>query len=435
MSSQFPEFKNEMDKISVPTEKLDRIIENTVKENRGKKSKKKIAFYSVSAAVVGFGLFMGSAMLSPAMAKVASHIPVVGTFFNNAGDEGLRIAGQKGLTQVVDQSSKDNGITLTMNEIFYDGTRLTFGYTHESLFALGELEKPTIEVNGKEINFSSGYSGDFITPQKYKGIMNINPTEELPAEFELKMRIDAVGLVPGKWEFKFPVKQSNEVTVIKSKDVKIINDAEVKVGSLKLGPAGTDLSVEVTTDNENSKLDPYMLNFYIIDEKGNVLDFVQGSGYGDTVNGQEKAKLNYLYSPLKEGTKKVKLIPYTIPMNEDGFEEVAVGLNGQSLPIVLDQGDFGKILITEINYIKDNMIVNFEVQSDAIIDNHSSRNPIWVEDANGKNLISKDKPLAERIEGNRFKQEFATGEKKGLQLKTRKFSKPIMYEGFEIEIP
>lgn len=433
MSSQFPEIKNEMDKISVPTEKLDRIIETTVKENKRKKSKKKIAFYSASAAVVGFGLFISSAILSPTMAKVASHIPVVGTFFNDVDDEGLRIAGQKGLTQVVDQSSKDNGITLTINEIFYDGTRFTFGYTHESLFALGEIERPTIEVNGKEINFSSGYSGEFVTPQKFKGIIDITPAEELPVEFDLKMRIDAVGLIPGKWEFSFPVKQSNEVTVIKSQDVKIINDAEVHVDSLKIGPAGTDLSVKV-----NSKLGSPMLNmlqFYIIDEKGRVLDAVSGSGYGDTENGKEKMTFNYLYSPLKEGTKKLRIIPYTIPMNKDGFKEVVVKLNGQSLPIILDQGDFGKILITEIKYSKDKMIVNYEVQSDAIIDNHSSFNPFWVEDTNGKRLLSKDNPFPERIEGNRFKQEFGTEEKKGLQLKTFKYPKPIMYEEFELEIP
>lgn len=436
MSSQFPEFKNEMDKISVPTEKLDKIIENTMKENRVKKSKMKVAIYSLSAAVVGFGLFMGSAMLSPAMAKVASHLPIVGTFFNDSVDEGLRIAGQKGLTQMVDQSTKDNGITLTMNEIFYDGTRLTLGYTQESLLAIGELERPTIEVNGKEINFSSSYSGDFMTPQKYKGFINIQPTEELPAEFELKMRIDAVGLIPGKWEFDFPVKQSNEVTVIKTQEVQTINDADVKIESLKLGPAGTDLSVEIIVDEGNKKFDPYMdLDFHILDEEGNVLDLVSASGSGDTENGKETVKLNFLYSPIKEGAKKIKVIPFTMQKIIENIEEVSVHLDKKSLPITLDQGEAGNILITDIQNIKDKMVVYFEVQDDIIYDNQLSRNQIWLEDVSGKNLMSNDKPMAERIEGNRFKQEFATSEKEGLQLKTYKLPKPIMYEEFEMDIP
>lgn len=393
---------------------------------------RKLAYSSI-ALVILFSLFIGLAS-SPAMAKVASHIPIIGTFFNDASDEGLKIAGKKGLTQIVDQFSRDNGITLTMNEIFYDGTRLTFGYTQESLFAIGELERPTIEVNGKEINFSSSTSGDFVTPQKYKGLMDINPTEELPEEFDIKIRIDAVGLIPGKWEFEFPVKQSNDVTVIRPQEVKMIEQAQVQIASLKLGPAGTDLAVKVTADEENNKLDPYKLNFYIIDEIGNVLDTVSGSGYGDKENGKEKATLDFLYTPLKEGTKKVRIIPYSIHMSE-GREEVSIQLDDQSLPFMLDQGDFGKVLITDITYLEDKMIVHFDIQSDAIVDNKLLRNPIWLEDANGKNLMVEDNPFAERIKGNSFKQEFATGEKEGLQLKTDKLPKPTMYEEFEIEIP
>lgn len=435
MNNEFPEFKKEMDKISVPMEKLDTIIENTIKENKIKKPLRKKIIYSLSAAAVGFGLFMGSAIVSPAMAKVASNIPLVGNFFNDSKDEGLRIAGQKGLTQVIEQTSKDNGITLTMNEVFYDGTRLTFGYTHEALFAIGQLERPTIEVNGKEINFSSGYSGDFITPVKYKGTIDITPTEELPEEFELKMRIDAVGLIPGKWEFKFPVKQSNKVTVIRSTEIKTIEEAEIKIASLKLGPAGTSLVVNLTADENQNKLDIYGLNFFVLDEKGNVLDQVSGSGSGDVENGKEIVKLDYLFTPLKEGTKKVKVVPYTIPRAYENREEVSLKLDGQNLPTVMDQGESGKVIIERMEHEGNKTVIYYEVESDFIIDNYSSRTPIWLEDAKGNNLISKDNPLPERIDGNHFKQEFTTGNKKDLILKTVKQPKPIMYEAFEIEIP
>ncbi|MBU8879001.1 DUF4179 domain-containing protein [Bacillus sp. FJAT-29790] len=433
MSSQWPDFKKELDKIPVPMDKLDSIITNTINENRGKKSKRKMAFYSLSAAVVGLGLFIGSASVSPAVAKIASNIPIIGTFFNDALDEGLKIAGKKGLTQIVDKSSKDHGITVTMNEIFYDGTRLTLGYTQESLFAIGDLERPTIEVNGKEINFSSGSSGDFVTPQKYKGIIDITPTEELPEEFDMKIRIDAVGLIPGKWEFKFPVKQSNEVTVIRLQEVKRFEQADVQITSLKLGPAGTNLSVKVSKDEKNTKFDPHMLKFYMIDDKGNMLDTVTGRGIGEVENGEVKTDLDFLYSPLKEGAKKVRIIPYTIPMSGEAWEKVSIPLDAQSFPFVVDQGDFGKIIVTDISYQENKMVVYFDVQSDCIVDKAS--NPIWLEDANGKNLMVKDKPDAERIEGNSYKQEFSTGKKKGLQLKTHKYPKTITYEAFEIDIP
>ncbi|MEK5036421.1 DUF4179 domain-containing protein [Sporosarcina sp. FSL K6-3457] len=433
-NNQWPDLKKEMDRIEVPTE-LSAIITNTVNENRAKKSKKKVAFYFLSAAILGFGLFIGSASISPAMAKIASTIPIIGTFFNDSMDEGLKIAGKKGLTQVVGQSSKDNGITITIDEVFYDGTRFTIGYTQESLFAIGEIERPTIEVDGKEINFASGYSGDFITPQKYKGTINITPTEELPIAFDMNIRIDAIGVIPGNWAFDFPVKQSNEVTVVEPRLVKTIEGIDVEIRSLKLGPAGTDLTVRTVRDEGDVELDPFFLDFYVIDDAGNVLDMVGGSGSGDTENGKEIVEQKFLYSPLKEGSKKVRVVPYIIPVSEKGWEAVTVPLDEQTVPFVVDQGEFGRIVVTKVVHQQDKIVMYYDLQTDEIIDNVLSRNALGLEDAEGNSLWSKDGVLAERIEGKSYKQEFETSGKNGLQIKTYKFPKTIMYEEFNIDIP
>lgn len=430
-TNQWPDLKKEMDNIPVPLDKLDVIIAETMTKNRTKPSKKKAVLYSVSAAVVGFSLFIGSASVFPVMAKISSNIPIIGTFFNDSADEGLRIAGVSGLTKVVDQSSKDNGITLTMNEIFYDGTRLTLGYTHESLFAIGELERPTIKVDGKEINFSSSYSGDFVTPQKYKGIIDITPTEELPEAFEMTISFDAVGLVPGQWGFHFPVEQSSEVTVIRPQETKTIEGLDVEISSLKIGPAGTDVKVQVKQE-EATKLTAYDLNFYVIDDNGRVLNTVTGGGFGETVNGVETTTLDFLYSPIAEGTKTVRVVPYTIPMTEQGLEQVEVSLEEKEVPFVVDQGEFGSILVTKVDVSEEKTVVYFTLNSDAIVDEKLSQNPIWMEDANGNNLIVEDKPFAERVEGNKFKQEFKAGE--GLKIKSYKYLKPVMYEEFIIDV-
>jgi hypothetical protein len=433
MSSHFPEFKNEMDQIPVPVEKLDTIIAQTVSGTKMKKPKKRVLLYSMSAAVVGFGLFIGSAMVSPAMAMVASKIPVVGTFFNDVGDDGLKIAGQKGLTQVVDQTAKDNGITLTINEVFYDGTRLTLGYTQESLLPLGELERPVIKADGKEINFSSGYSGEYVTPQKYRGVVDITPTEELPEQFEMKIHFDAVGLVPGNWTFQFPVRQSNEVKVIRlDEDIKI-EGAELNVNSLKIGPAGTVLDMKIIADS--GLLDPHSLEFYLIDDKGSVINFLNGRVNAETVDGKEYAALQRLYEPLDETVRNVKVIPYRIEFPLEDLKEESVNLDDIELPFTMSQGDFGDIIITNIVYTENRTIVYYDVKSEAVLDNHASMNPLWIEDAKGKKLILDEKPFAERIKGQSFKKEFATGKKKGLTLKTRHQPLAEMLEGFEIEIP
>lgn len=433
MSKQWPDLKKEMDNIQVPLEKLDKIIKNTAPQLKKKKSKLKIVSYTAGAAAVALFIFVGSASVSPAMAKIASHVPLIGTFFNDVQDEGLQIAGQKGLTQIIDQSSKDSGITLTITEMFYDGTRLVFGYTQESLFAIGELERPTFEVNGREINFSSSYSGDFITPQKYKGMVEINPTEELPEEFELNMRIDAIGVIPGNWNFQFHVKQSNQVMVLRPEEVKMIEGANVKINSLKIGPAGTDLAVQVNS-KEEMDFQPFDLEFFVVDDGGNVLDQLGKDAHGETENGVVETQVGYLFSPLKEGAKKLRVIPYKL---EDNFplEKVMIPLEGQKYPFKFSQGDFGAITVTEIQSNEEQIIVYFDVNSESLYDNRLTRNPIWLEDEHGNSLVLEEAPFAKRIEGNSFKQVFKASEIERAHLATFQYPKPIMYDEFELQVP
>ncbi|MFC9600991.1 DUF4030 domain-containing protein [Peribacillus butanolivorans] len=82
--------KKEVDKIKIPEDKLDQAIENAIK--RGKKKQrslgKKVIYFS-SAAVLLFGLLIGSAFVSPAMAKVISNIPYLGSIFQSEPISGL----------------------------------------------------------------------------------------------------------------------------------------------------------------------------------------------------------------------------------------------------------------------------------------------------------------------------------------------------------
>ncbi|MBR7798074.1 hypothetical protein GT022_18775 [Agaribacter marinus] len=76
MKNELPDFKKHVDQIEVPGKKLDLAVENVIK--RGKKKNwsfgKKITFCSSAAAIV-FCLLIGSAFISPTMAKVMSNIP------------------------------------------------------------------------------------------------------------------------------------------------------------------------------------------------------------------------------------------------------------------------------------------------------------------------------------------------------------------------
>lgn len=433
MKNEFNEIKTEIDSIQVPVHKLDAIIKNTINENENSiiKPKRKVIRYVASAAIVAFGVLIGSAYVSPVMANVVSQIPVIGFLFGDVGDEGLEIAGQTGLYEKVNQTQKDNGITLTINEVFYDGTRLSLGYSHKSLLALGELERPTISINGKPINFSVGYSGNFVNPQHYAGVMNIDTFEELPKSFTLRVSFDSVGLVPGKWDFEFPVSQVDGIKVVKPEETKIVKGNEVTIKSLKVGPLGTNLSVDIIESSNGDQL-----HFNIIDENGEALTKLTGSGLGDTIEGKQHMNYQYLYSPLKEGSKEVTVIPYTIPLESETMDKkVTATLDEAKVPITLDQGEIGKVIVTDIDRKQDKTIVYFEMKSKFAFDGNFSGNRIWLEDSKGNDLTIDAKPYATRVKGNLYKQEFKVDKTEDLKIVTLKFPMPIMYEGFKVTLP
>ncbi|WP_374055747.1 DUF4030 domain-containing protein [Rossellomorea sp. FM04394] len=79
--------KEEMDNIRIPEDKLNHTIQMAIergKKDRGYRGKKWI-YYS-SAAVLLFGLLIGSALVSPVMANVVSKIPYLGSIFESKGD-------------------------------------------------------------------------------------------------------------------------------------------------------------------------------------------------------------------------------------------------------------------------------------------------------------------------------------------------------------
>jgi hypothetical protein len=143
-----------------------------------------------------------------------------------------------------------------------------------------------------------------------------------------------------------------------------------------------------------------------------------------------------LYSPLKKGSKEVTVIPYTIPSEpETMVKKLTSTLDEAKLPIILDQGEIGKIVVTDIDRKQDKAIVYFEVKSEFAFDGNFSGNQIWLEDRKGNDLTIDAKPYATRVKGNLYMQEFKVDKIKDLKIVTLKFPMPIMYEGFKVTLP
>lgn len=437
MNNQLPNVKKTIEKIEVPHDKLDQKIDAAIKRGRAKRIKPKKKFSRIiGVASLAACVVVSSAFVSPTAAKVLSSIPLLNSIFEFAGDRGLEIASQKGLSKKIDQTVVDKDISLTIQDVFYDGTRLSISYLQDSQDMLGEL---TLKVNGKEINFGDGRTGEKLPNDQYVGVINIRPTEELPKSFKLSIGVKEIGNVKGEWDFTIPVETSDEeVTTINPMETIVFKDTTFTVKSVKIGPAGIKLSVDVAKPSGEDlfNIEDGLFEMNLLTDSGESLTHMDGSGSGEDEGGKSVMHMEYRFAPLEESTEFLTVSPYLIHLSPEERSRIEQPLRLDELPITLDQGEMGKIIVTDIKYEEDKTLLYFQVESDFPYDGHFNLNGLWIEDAAGNELTGDAKGYPDRIAPNMYVQEFQRiSESEPLTVVTREMLRIEVAEELQVKIP
>ncbi|MBU5213152.1 DUF4179 domain-containing protein [Heyndrickxia oleronia] len=440
MNNHIPNIKDSIDEINVPHDKLNLTIDAAIKKAQQKQKKKIKKIYPfIGIAVFSICLLISSAFVSPAMAKVLSTIPVLNSVFEFIGDKGLNIASKKGLSEKIEKTVTDQNISITLKDIFFDGTRLSISYIQEFPEKRDELGEFELKVNGEKVNFADNRSGEFISSNQYAGVINIEGMDDLPDSFNLGMRLHNIGEVKGNWNFEIPVTKSKEkVKTIKSNQTKEYKYTKITVKTIKLGPAGIKVSIDRTipTGEDPQMIDNSLLQFNLLNDKGESLTQLSASGSGNDKDGKFVMHMEYRFSPLEERSKYLTISPYLFPITNKEPEWIKESLHLDHLPITLDQGEMGKIIITDVKYSEDKTLLFFEVVSDFPYDGHFQNNGLWLEDKAGTNLTSEKKGYPERIKQNKYVQEFnAIDKNEPLTIVTRIPPKLKVLKEQEIKIP
>lgn len=201
-------------------------------------------------AVLGAGA-IGAGFVSPTMASALKQIPGIGSmFYGLSSDEIGRAVDQGILTQPLKQITKD-GVTLTLTNVLYDGTRLSYTIERAGEHLPQKVTSPYIPMDSKliwgdkewkksrqvpEQEQEKGYvtaPETFINNEELKSfrsfgddIGNSNAVfaeytnlGSLPNQFELTVRTK-VTRVEETFEFKVPVKISDNKLVIQPNETK-----------------------------------------------------------------------------------------------------------------------------------------------------------------------------------------------------------------------
>ena len=156
-------FNRSIDNINVPVEKLMAREKTAIKQA---KKKRKAGRTAKQSFLVACGLcisLLGSGFVSTGMAEALSNIPLIGPIYKDFRDIASDKIEHDQLTTVIDKQDSKNGLTMTVKEAAYDGSRLivTVVYTGEKELSMKEeiVGLNYITINGQPIKPAIGSTG------------------------------------------------------------------------------------------------------------------------------------------------------------------------------------------------------------------------------------------------------------------------------------
>ncbi|USG65762.1 DUF4179 domain-containing protein [Brevibacillus ruminantium] len=274
--------------------------------------------FVATAACFLFVILPAAGFSSPTMAEKLKSIPLIRSVFSLFKDETLHIAGEKGLVAPSSQSVTVNGIIVTMNEVFYDGSRIDIGYAIQMPETANETEalkiarnikiwQFTVDDSDKPVPYKGSQDVERVDGNLFAGIKHIELREPLPDKFTLHAKVafdDDLADPKTSAQLDIPVvKQmkpgdSAELSLNISKTMQ--NGYVFEVESVKLTPASTTILLkEIPPDDK-----PYEPAYRLLNDKGEAIEEVE-----ETLTWDEKGIWRRFVIPLRERPESVKLIP------------------------------------------------------------------------------------------------------------------------------
>ena len=309
---------------------------------RRKKSSWKQVMMIAAGVVLAFGL---STTLHPSFAEWLG-----GVFTTEQVDEGLRMATDSGLTKRVDQEVTDQGITLKVEDVMADSSRVALSYQvlnkngkpKDTYIEWADTENEIIAID-QDGNLIESFGSSWSEGSDY-GLIEFSLREHEITE-KVTVAFDLVELngVKGNWKLEIPVdlKEIHQLTTTHSLEGEQTSkhDVAINLKKVQFAPSSNELFYETAfTEEEQARVEGEIekhkeafgeesvtsftnygtaIEYHIENEQGKVISqhntFFKGKGHpSDTGNlggsGQDMEQIGHLawndsYIPQKDDDK------------------------------------------------------------------------------------------------------------------------------------
>ncbi|KJD44793.1 DUF4179 domain-containing protein [Paenibacillus terrae] len=270
---------------------------------RPKRTRNTIIVTSIMLAMT-FMLVVGTGFISPTMAASLKQIPGMNSIFQLAGDLGLQTADEKGLLSKPNLSDTHDGLTLSVPEVIFDGTRVSIALerkTSDKRFLNTELplllDDLILSINGEEINSSyvptntSSSIDSYTIPGKNSNSTIIQFSDlrnqggkPFPDKFDLTISMPVSG-IKQPFKIEIPVEKNTKKNLVFTPSLKReYKNIDYTLEKVELTPITTSITTRIKLP-ANSKISsslPLFLSYEIYDDKGKQLNFISNNGWSAT---------------------------------------------------------------------------------------------------------------------------------------------------------
>ncbi|MDF9412524.1 DUF4179 domain-containing protein [Brevibacillus laterosporus] len=359
-------------------------MKNHVREKMIMTSKPKRRIWYWTTSIAGFLIILLAITGMPSADTIKNLFPTLTntpriSAFVAYGDEELKAFHEKGLTVPYHVSKTDQGVTVTITDLFFDGHQLAIGYLvhmppekdlNRGLFSdyLADFKELTLNGNGE--SFLNGGSTDVtrIGDHLYAGINSAYLKEGVPNDFKLHAQIERVGLVggSGKWqwdlEFKMPDSLKALQRTVPPHFEKDRNGLQFTVKNIRRNATGTTSRIIVNGPGE--KLKNLRITFYDQYMNRRPSSFTEHFLNNNTKEYELRLSLNgeepFIYmEPRVLVEKETELEKSKTKENPPKNAEIDLS---QPLPYVLSeqQGDF---ILKKVDFLSTKTVIHYEIKN------------------------------------------------------------------------
>ncbi|WP_442596757.1 DUF4179 domain-containing protein [Neobacillus sp. D3-1R] len=331
----------------------------------------------------------------PQLQVALAKVPGVHYLFTLFADEGVQKAKQQDLFHSLNEKNTSNGISVSVNELLYDGSRFIIRYTAESNTknVSGDNAAPgnmLLTINGEDLNYrlsSSGHQEN--TENKEELLLEIIPGKSLPDQFDLGISFSNIGETAGDWKFQIPVVKNEKLTHTVKTNISSTYDetgTTMTVNEVNFSPTAIAIKTNVKNPLYSTEMvqnlipkgdiqDGFpVIEFEVMDDQGYVLPYIAADNWisSPIIKVMPYEDLSYLPKTLTVKTIIHRAWGASTEGKPHPFEEKQLLLT--PTPYLVKQEENAGLFVTKVEDLKDEIQVHYEIKGNL----HLMRNSIYL---------------------------------------------------------